>query len=47
MIVGEIDPFVQQMGKGEISSEFNPPDEWRYPLPGSNQEVVYKTVCDL
>lgn len=36
-----------QMGKGEIASEFNPPDEWKYPLPGSNQEAVYKTVCDL
>tara|TARA_B100000579_G_C22220202_1_gene571318 strand:- start:84 stop:470 length:387 start_codon:yes stop_codon:yes gene_type:complete len=35
------------MGKGEIISEFNPPDEWKYPIPGSNEEKVYKFVCDL
>ena len=35
------------MGKGETTIEFNPPDEWKYPPPGSNQEKVYKFVCDL
>ena len=39
--------FTKPMGKGEIISEFNPPDEWKYPIPGSNEEKVYKFVCDL
>ena len=36
-----------QMGKGEIIGEFSPPDEWKYPIPGSNEEAVYKKVCNL
>ena len=36
-----------QMGKGEIIGEYSPPGEWKYPLPSSNEEKVYKIVCDL
>ena len=36
-----------QMGKGEIVGKFSPPDEWKYPPPGSNEAATYKIVCDL
>ena len=36
-----------EMGEGENVSEFDPPDKWQYPTPGSNMENVYKRVCNL
>ena len=35
------------MGKGETIQKFIPPDTWHYPPPGSNEETVYKKVCNL
>ena len=36
-----------EMGEGENVLQFSPPDKWKYPIPGSNMEVIYKKVCNL
>jgi hypothetical protein len=33
------------MGKGEIQTEFSPPDEWDYPLGKSIDYVIQDFVC--
>ena len=38
--------YNKSMGEGELTSDINPKDEWKYPNPNSASEVLYKKICE-
>ena len=37
--------YKKSMGEGEMTSDFTPPNEWKYPEPESISEFVSNKVC--
>ena len=37
--------YKKSMGEGEMTSDFTPPNEWKYPKPESISEFVSNKVC--
>ena len=38
--------YKKSMGEGEMTSDFTPPNEWKYPKPESISEFVSNKVCE-
>ena len=38
--------YKKSMGEGEVTSDFTPPNEWKYPKPESISEFVSNKVCE-
>ena len=38
--------YKKSMGEGEMTSDFTPPNEWKYPKPNTSKEFMLKKVCE-